>query len=134
MKVIDLLYKIANGKEVPLVIKCEDVEFALEDNEYYYENCENHDFCALFDYFAFEKDKKSYEVLDLEVEEVKQEIIEEVEDKEYEDIKELGNNFTYEDCTDDLTTSDWEKRVMSKTINALIRNQKKILERMKRDE
>ena len=33
MKIIDLLNKIAKGEEVPLVIKCEDVEFALEDED-----------------------------------------------------------------------------------------------------
>jgi hypothetical protein len=125
MKIIDLLNKIAKGEEVPLVIKCEDVEFALEDNEYYYENCENNDCYALFDYFAFEKGKKSYEVLDLEVEEVKQEIIEEVEDKEYEDIEEITDNELEEcECLRDFAYF-YQTRV-----NELIRNQKKIIERL----
>lgn len=129
MRVIDLLNKITKGEEVPLVIKCEDVEFTLEDNEYYYENCENRDCYALFDYFAFEKDKKSYEVLDLEVEEVKQEIIEEVEDKEYEDIEELS----YAGYTSNTHEVDKELYYI-RTINALIRNQQKIIERMKENE
>lgn len=128
MKVIDLLNKIAKGEEVPLVIKCEDVEFALEDNEYYYENCENHDCYALFDYFAFEKDKKSYEVLDLEVEEIKEEIIEEVEDKEYEDIEELKIDKIYK-CDDYQQIYINFKDTWNK-INDLIRNQKKIIENL----
>ena len=59
------------------------------------------------------------------------EIIEEVEDKEYEDIEELNLD------TDELlkkvviTAQDY---VIEDKINALIRNQNKIIERMKRDE
>ena len=128
MKIIDLLNKIANGEEVPLVIKCEDVEFTLEDNEYYYENCENHDCYALFDYFAFEKDKKSYEVLDLEVEEVKQEIIEEVEDKEYEFI-DIDSYIGNVGRVDESNIEEYI-HILFNQQSTLIQNQKKIIERL----
>lgn len=54
--------------------------------------------------------------------------------EEFEDIKELDNNFTLECISDELPNSEWEKSVISKKINQLIKNQKKIIERLKQGE
>lgn len=62
-------------------------------------------------------------MLDSEVE-----ILEEVEDKEYEDIEELTYENTFKD------NSDMEvQEILANKINALIRNQKYILERLNND-
>ena len=129
MKIIDLLNKIAKGEEVPKKIKYRnDTYIVFEDA------C-----CKEVKYRNVERDENGYiqylfqewiidAILNDEIE-----IIEEVEDKEYEDIDFLGTNFTYGDCTDELTTIDWQISVISNKINALIRNQKKILERLDND-
>jgi hypothetical protein len=106
IKIIDLLNKIAKGEEVPKRIKWNDDEYS-----YVNDTCKNYandyeDFMSVVDGYC----------LNDEIE-----IIEEVEDKEYEDIEELGVEYD----------NDGK---LSRTINALIRNQNKIIERMKRDE
>ena len=96
MRVIDLLYKIANGEEVPKKIKYH----FQDDYETFY-------FDTLYETLANGDTRLNDEI----------EIIEEVEDKEYEDIEEI----TY------------KPRKVQNAINALIRNQKKILERLDND-
>ena len=119
MRIIDLLNKIAKGEEVPKKIKWDEEEFTCNKNVIY----RNEDDEPLIYNLL-----PSGENLNDEIE-----IIEEVEDKEYEDIEELGTNFTYGNCTDELTTIDWQISVISNAINALIRNQKKILEQLKKE-
>lgn len=120
MKIIDLLNKIANKEKVPKKIKWgsktykyngrwEDYKDETYDEEYFFQTMLN-------------RNRDMSLILTDEVE-----IIEEVEDKEYEDIEELNLD------TDELlkkvviTAQDY---VIEDKINALIRNQKKILERL----
>lgn len=121
MKIIDLLNKIAKGEEVPKKIKVWGYTFLRYEDKfthiYYYATADE----------KYELMEQLYGTNELNDE---IEIIEEVEDKEYEDIEELGNNFTYNDCTDELTTINWQISVISNKINALIRNQKYILEQL----
>lgn len=111
MKIIDLLNKIAKGEEVPTKIIYTDEDlcryvFELElDKDYWCEELGN----WLFDNWDVQK------ILNDEVE-----ILEEVEDKEYKDIEEIK---IYE--LEDITTLEFKQK-----INALIRNQKKIIERL----
>lgn len=56
------------------------------------------------------------------------EVIEEEKEIEFEDIKELGNNFTFENTNSELEVRDFEKSIISKKINSLIKNQKKIID------
>lgn len=106
MKIIDLLNKIAKSEEVPKKIKWNDDEYS-----YVNDTCKNYandyeDFMSVVDGAC----------LNDEIE-----IIEEVEDKEYEDIEELD---ILPDC------ESYSNKILYGKINALIRNQKKILERL----
>jgi hypothetical protein len=126
MKIIDLLNKIAKGEEVPKKIivygEISDDIFTFNKNaDVYYD-----DDCNTLGY------KYNLEVmLDSEIE-----IIEEVEDKEYEDIEETTGDY----IVPNTPATENEAYIMAcliaheQTINALIRNQQKIIERMKRDE
>lgn len=112
MKIIDLLNKIAKGEEVPKKIrigiynfyKCEkrtseeDYDYQTEDGEYLINYLSEYEYITTY--------------LNDEIE-----IIEEVEDKEYEDIEEVDSDGRF-----------------SRIINALIRNQKYILERLEKGE
>lgn len=119
MKIIDLLNRIAKGEEVPNEIKWFD---KWKDEELTY---------------IFDKKNKDYERIDLieylfndhfmtESLNDEIEIIEEVEDKEYEDIEEMNLDT---DCT-----CEWNFGEVYDTINALIRNQKYILERLDKND
>ena len=107
MKIIDLLNKIAKGEEVPKKIK-----YNNELWEYYED---------LKDYIRPGKPNTLFtmyyvhEILNNEAE-----VLEEVEDKEYEDIEEIKI------CLDN-------DKYFIDEINALIRNQKKILERLDKE-
>ena len=108
MKIIDLLNKIAKGEEVPKKIKYKgDIYIWGNTSEKYYEQERN------YVYVSFD----TYELND-EIE-----IIEEVEDKEYEDIEEIPQV----EIVDFLSTGE---QMLANKINTLIRNQKKILERL----
>ena len=118
MKIINLLNKIANGEEVPKMIKYKgDIYIWGNTSKKYYEQERN------YVYVSFD----TYELND-EIE-----IIEEVEDKEYEDIEEI----TIREKTIGFPNGEWTARNMDKAfshkINALIRNQKKIIERLDND-
>lgn len=104
MKIIDIYIKIANGEKVP-TFKIKGRNFGYKyfmKNGFLYEQK-----------LDYEPEVVSWQIdecwLDLE--------IEEVEDKEYEDIEELS-----QECFDHWT--------QAKKINALIRNQKYILEQL----
>ena len=116
MKIIDLLYKRAKGEEMPKKIRishwCYKFEW-VEHLENYYDEEADIDLTSAISM----GEELNYEV----------HVLEEVEDKEYEDIEELNLD------TDELlkkvviTAQDY---VIEDKINALIRNQKKILERL----
>ena len=119
MRVIDLLNKIVKGEEVPRKFTYNGYlwEYDVKNKMwfYYFGEGKSHRFDRLF-YIN--------QILNDEIE-----ILEEVEDKEYEDIEELS----YAGYTSNTHEVDKELYYI-RTINALIRNQNKIIERMKRDE
>lgn len=103
MKIIDIYNKVANGEEVP--------HFIIDEIEYYIGTD------------GFVKDAFGEEVewtIDKQWLNEEVQILEEVEDKEYEDIEELT-----QECFDHWT--------QAKKINALIRNQKYILEQLNKE-
>lgn len=53
-----------------------------------------------------------------------------LDEEEFEDIEELGNNFTYKDNNSEIPVKEWEKSVISNKINQLIKNQKKIISKL----
>lgn len=116
MKIIDLLNKIAKGEDVPKKITLDNYVFEFNKTyEQYHNKYETNLLEHISDY--------NYSGLNDEIE-----IIEEVEDKEYEDIEELS----YVGYTSNTHEVDKELYYI-RTINALIRNQKKILERLDND-
>ena len=117
MKIIDLLNKIAKGEEVPKKVKLDEeiYEFNKWGNDYKligeeYSHWLFNDYC-----FGSNGNRLNNEI----------EILEEVEDKEYEDIEKLS----YAGYTSNTHEVD-KQLYYIRTINALIRNQKKILERL----
>ncbi len=111
MKIIDLLNKIAKGEEVPKTI-------TYMGSVYDYDNeCKDYEDIMTGDLFF--DDRYNTHVLNDEVAIV----LEEVEDKEYEDIEEIK-------LVD--TQNLWDRDiVIGDKLNALIRNQKYILEQLK---
>lgn len=119
MKIIDLLNKIANGEEVPKMVTanefedCEDMIFIYDKDIQDYKTKDEH---YLFEMIF----NKSFPILNKEVE-----ILD--EEDEFEDIEELSLkdlaisiNETYNDNVD----------VLMGKINSLIKNQKKIIEKL----
>lgn len=104
MKLMDLLYDFANCKEVPEKFKFEGKIFTKGPDGIYRDEYKN----ELSHVINYGLSNLNGEI----------EIIEEAEDKEYEDIEEIA----------------YKPRKVQNAINALIRNQNKIIERMKRDE
>ena len=101
IKIIDLFNKIANNEKVPKKIKYFGQVFEYsEEMKFYYQN----GFSMYRDFFS------EGNCLNDEIE-----IIE--EEKEME---KLGKNFTFEDCTNELTKSDWQVSVISQKINELV--------------
>ena len=115
MKIIDLLVKISKGEEVPKKIKYDDDIYIHVDNYCY--------FCEETNEILSQNIYAEFSRLNDEVE-----IIEEEKEIEFEDIKELGNNFTFENTNSELEVRDFEKSIISKKINSLIKNQKKIID------
>lgn len=111
MKIIDLLNRIAKGEEVPRKIKWDEKEFIYGKNRIY---INEDDEPLVYDLLP------SGENLNDEIK-----IIEEIEDKEYEDIEELS----YAEWNKNEYDLDKELYYIKK-INALIKNQKKIIERL----
>ena len=113
MKIIDLLNKIAKGEEVPKKFTYNE-ELWIYDAPYCtYRNNKDDIFehCIIF------------ESLNNEIE-----ILKEVEDKEYEDIEELS--YKYINTYGNISQHRKSEEPLIVTINALIRNQKYILERL----
>lgn len=114
---IDLLYKIANGEEAPKKIRYFGEEFKLaKDNEYYSVYLSR----PLISYFG-----EDYLRAELNDE------VEILDEEEFEDIEEI----TIRDKTIGFPNGEWTARNMDKAfsikINQLIKNQKKIIERLK---
>lgn len=129
MKIIDLLNKIAKGE-----IK-QGAKFEMFCNNYIYNN----------GYIAKTDGNKTIENFYISQRMLNDEIetIEEVEDKEYEDIEGINyypKNKTefqvdyYEDGELKHFCLNKKQRYFADTINALIRNQKYILERLDKNE
>ena len=127
MKIIDLLNKIAKGEEVPKKIDYNREIFIYNEALKRYVNeidkySDSSTYC-LGGYFALDMS------LDHEVK-----VLEEVEDKEYEDIKTIRideNGYLHSafgSCKGRKVDVD-----IANKINTLIRNQKKIIERIKND-
>ena len=118
IKIIDLLNKMANGEELPKLIKWRGVEFYLT-NKNDYDDYVNDNGCSLFRH-----DTEFYTSLDLLNDEVE---IPDEED-EFEDIEEL--NLDKDELLQKviITAQDY---VIEGKINELIKNQKKIIERLK---
>ena len=125
MKIIDLIDDIRNKKELPKKIKIKDYVFELDENFEYkgVYSCET----AYLDgcnYWLRNGEKYDFWLSD-EVE-----IIEEVEDKEYEDIDIINGDY----IVPNTPATENEAYIMAcflaheQIINALIRNQKKIIE------
>lgn len=111
--IIQLLTKIAKGEELPKKIKYGNTEYSLQDNDYWSDRIRG--------YFSVE---------DLGLDNLTDELEILDEEDEFEDIEEL-----YSCC---METKDLEKQVLrdnintlSERINQLIKNQKKIIERLK---
>lgn len=112
IKIIDLLNKIANGEEVPYKIIYGNHIYTYNSEVQDYDINDNCEFLLerLFSY------KDTSEILELELE------IQDEED-EFEDIEEMNLDV---DCT-----CEWNFGEVYDTINQLIKNQKKIIERLK---
>ena len=123
MKIIELLNKIANGEETPKKFRYDNNIFVYDekDKDYIYSNGNISFFTDYFTYIYHLEDVLM--ILNDEVE-----IIEEEKEIEFEDVKELGNNFTFENTNSELEVRDFEKSIISKKINSLIKNQKKIID------
>jgi hypothetical protein len=124
MKIIDLINKRAKGEEMPNEIKNGSTiyQYCEIANDYrVYRDADEPNYWLFRDYvFGGNGNRLNNEI----------EILEEVEDKEYEDIEEI----TIRDKTIGFPNGEWTARNMDKAfshkINALIRNQKKIIERL----
>ena len=112
MKVIDLLNKIAKGEEVPKEVKYKTHYWKYNEarNDYVDGDEDNVFSCSNYDIVN---------MLDKEVQ-----VIEEVEEDEFEDIEEINNAYYHE-------SQDKINQMFKLTINDLIKNQKKIIEQLK---
>ena len=117
IRVIDLLNKIANGEEVPKKIKYNDDEYIHIDNYCYF--CEEtNEILSQNTYAEFSRLNDEVEILD---------------EEEFEDIEEI----TIRDKTIGFPNGEWTARNMDKAfsikINQLIKNQKKIIEKLNKE-
>lgn len=128
IKIIDLLNKIANGEEVPKKIRIDHWSYKFEWVEH------------LDNYYDINADIDLMSVLSMSKEELNYgvEIIsdeEEVEDKEYEDIEEF-KEYKLINTKDILELEMLINKINADynyKINALIRNQKKIIEKLNKN-
>lgn len=117
IRVIDLLNKIANGEEVPKKIKYNDDEYIHIDNYCYF--CEEtNEILSQNTYAEFSRLNDEVEILD---------------EEEFEDIEEI----TIRDKIIGFPNGEWTARNMDKAfsikINQLIKNQKKIIEKLNKE-
>lgn len=120
MKVIELLNKIANGEEVPKKIRLFGVEFKKKGNEYYSVNTSD----SLISYFG--EDYLRAELND-EVEILDKEEFEDIE--EFEEHKLINTRDILElEMFINKINADYNYK-----INQLIKNQKKIIEKLNKE-
>lgn len=121
MKIIDLINKRAKGEEMPNEIKNDSTVYQYCEiaNDYrVYRDADEPNYWLFRDYvFGGNGNRLNNEI----------EILEEVEDKEYEDIEILGEYGIY---TDGKRGSIIDIEKIRDKIDALIRNQQKIIERL----
>ena len=123
IRVIDLLNKIANGEEVPKKIKYNDDEYIHIDNYCYF--CEEtNENLSQNTYAEFSRLNDEVEILDEE----EFEDIEEIELTNDEKIKGYYNGGIHY-----MTTNVKDREVYIKLINQLIKNQKKIIEKLNKE-
>lgn len=131
IKIIDLLNKIANGEEVPKLIKFK--EQSLEYDEECFDYCSDDKFIFADTYYLFKavfKDGKNH--LNDEVE-----ILD--EEDEFEDIESFGVHYSW-DYIDYKNIEELKKYVnkdfqnIFDTLDKLIKNQKKIIEKLKKQD
>ena len=122
MKIIDLINKRAKGEEMPNEIKNGSTVYQYCEiaNDYrVYRDADEPNYWLFRDYvFGGNGNRLNNEI----------EIIEEVEDKEYEDIEELS--YKYINTYGNVSQHRKSEEPLIDTINALIRNQEKIIERL----
>ena len=118
MRIIDLLNKIANGEEAPKKIKFENYIYIWRnDQKDYFCKQINHSLESIIGEYLFCNLNLEVEILD--------------EEDEFEDIEEL--NLDKDELLQKviITAQDY---VIEGKINQLIKNQKKIIERLKENE
>lgn len=112
MKVIDLAEKQRNDEILPKHIRYENEDLYF-DGVTYYDKERNNDF---FDIFAMNNSALTHLYDEVE-------IIEEVEEDEFEDIEKINNAYYHE-------SQDKINQMFKLIINDLIKNQKKIIEQL----
>lgn len=120
MKIIDLLNKIANGEEVP-----ERIKHCGADYEHiYFDVYKSHDY----------EDTLSGDLLFADRIIIQEHLNDEIEILDEEDEFEGIEEITIRDTTIGFSNGEWTARSMDKAfaikINQLIKNQKKIIERL----
>ena len=122
IKIIDLLNKIANGEEVPKKIKYNDDEYIHIDNYCYF--CEEtNEILSQNTYAEFSRLNDEVEILD---------------EEEFEDIKPLVLR-TFERTGQAITTDrledycDYNFEMIENTIAKIVLNQKKIIQKLNKD-
>ena len=107
IRIIDLLNKIANGEEVPKSFKYKDKHFQYNDHDYW---CDEIDGWFSVEVLGTDNLNDYVEILD---------------EEEFEDIEELSDK--------ELWLTENQQITMVKTINQIIKNQKKIIEKLKEE-
>ena len=118
MKIIDLLNKIANGEELPKKIKYNDDEYIHIGNYCYF--CEEtNEILSQNTYAEFSRLNDEVEILDEEEFETIEELLIEYDDGD------IGINKKY--------ISSQQSEIFAKSINQLIKNQKKIIQKLNKE-
>lgn len=118
IRVIDLLNKIANGEEVPKKIKYNDDEYIHIGNYCYF--CEEtNEILSQNTYAEFSRLNDEVEILDEEEFETIDELLIEYDDGD------IGINKKY--------ISSQQSEIFAKSINQLIKNQKKIIQKLNKE-
>lgn len=126
MKVIDLLNKMANGEELPRLIKYNDIQFEFNDIAIDYIEV-NGAARKLFTYYL----DNLHDSLQDEIE-----IIEDPKEDEFEEIELIDNRVAFEtiDLEKDISIEhkwDYTDVIQNTKINELIANQNKIIRELK---